>query len=174
MQEVEYRPVEGFEAYRVGRDGSVWTRWRKGPGATPDGRWKLMQPTLDRDGYRRIELHSLDGGRVTRKVCGLVCTAFWGKRPQGYECRHLDGKQANDAADNLAWGTPIQNHADKRQHGTIACGDRHGKTKLTAAQIAELLALKGTMTQQRAADHFGCSRGYVGQLWAGSRKRVAV
>lgn len=34
------------------------------------------------------------------------------------------------------------------------------------------LALKGQMIQKEAALKFGVSRGYVGQLWSGNRKRV--
>lgn len=127
---------------------------------------------LDREGYRRVELHAIDGTRWTRKVCGLILTAFRGPRPAGMECRHLDGNQANDAIENLAWGTSLENHADKRRHGTIARGERHGRSTMSAEQIGQILALKGTATQKQVADQFGCSRGYVGQLWAGTRKRV--
>lgn len=171
---IEYRILEAFPAYRVGADGSVWSRWRKGPGANMTGPWKLLEPVLDKDGYRRVELRDADGKRWTRKVCGLVLLAFRGDKPRGMECRHLDGDAANDKIHNLVWGTPLENHADKRRHGTIATGDRHGKVKLTSEQIVELLALKGTTTQKAAADRFGVSRGYVGQLWQGTRKRVSI
>lgn len=53
---IEYRILEAFPAYRVGADGSVWSRWRKGPGANMTGPWKLLEPVLDKDGYRRVEL----------------------------------------------------------------------------------------------------------------------
>lgn len=78
-----------------------------------------------------------------------------------------------DRADNLVWGTTLENTNDRREHGTIVSGDRHGKTKLSESQIAELLTLQGTMIQREAAEKFGVSRGYVGQLWSGARKRVA-
>lgn len=169
---VEYRRI-GL-AYRVGFDGSVWTCWRKGPGARADGPWKLMRPTIDRDGYRRVELTDHEGKKITRKVCGLVLVAFVGERPDGQEARHLDGNPANDARTNLVWGTPLENHADKRRHGTIAAGERHGKVKLTADQIADVLSLKGLATQLSVADKFGVSRGYVGQIWSGNRSRVGI
>ena len=171
QQAVEYRIIDGFPAYRVGTDGSVWSRWRGGPGQLL-GEWKILRPSRDREGYRRVDLRDGQGGCVTRKVCGLVATAFIGPRPQGMECRHLRGNDAGDGVDNLAWGTSLENHADKRRHGTIARGGRHGRVKLTDEQIAELLALKGTVIQRVAADRFGVSRGYVGQLWSGARARV--
>lgn len=42
------------------------------------------------------------------------------------------------------------------------------RNKLSEERIAALLALKGTVIQQVAADQFGVSRGYVGQLCAGT------
>lgn len=169
---VKYRIIPDFPAYRIGTDGSLWTRWRKGPGACIGETWKPMKTRIDHEGYRSVELAAEDGTRLHRKVGAIVLRAFVGPPPEGHECRHMDGNPLNDSLDNLSWGTPLENHADKRRHGTIAVGERHGKTKLTAEQITELLGLKGRMTQQSAADKFGVSRGYVGQLWSGTRKRV--
>jgi hypothetical protein len=171
MIAVEYRVLTEFVGYRVGSDGSAWSCWRKGPGATLGETWRLLRPTVDRDGYRRIELRDAEGRRFTRKVCVLVATAFHGPCPDGLECRHLNGNSLDDSQGNLAWGTSIENTNDRREHGTIASGEKHGLSKLTDAEIADLRSLKGTMTQQAAADRFGVSRGYVGQLWSGRRSR---
>lgn len=81
MQEVEYRQVEGFPAYRVGSDGTVWSRYRKGPGAWLINKWRELRPTPDRDGYRRVQLSAANGSKITRKVCSLVIVAFRGPRP---------------------------------------------------------------------------------------------
>lgn len=113
-----------------------------------------------------------NGTKVTRKVCVLVTLAFRGPKPDGMECRHDNGICDDDRAENLLWGTPAENAADKRRHGTIAKGERHGRATMTDQQIEAILGMKGTATQQQVADQFGCSRGYVGQLWAGSRKRA--
>lgn len=172
MQEIEYRQVDGFPAYRVGSDGSVWSRWRKGPGAWLGAQWKELRTTTDREGYRRVQLSHANGTKVTRKVCVLVTLAFRGPKPDGMECRHDNGICDDDRAENLLWGTPAENAADKRRHGTIAKGERHGRATMTDQQIEAILGMKGTATQQQVADQFGCSRGYVGQLWAGSRKRA--
>lgn len=172
LENVEYRILARWPAYRVGTDGSVWSRFRLGPNSHADGPWKLLHPGKDREGYRRVDLYDGDGGVCTRKVCGLILTAFVRERLAGQEARHLDGDQGNDSLGNLAWGTPLENHADKRRHGTVAKGDRHGKAKLTDGQIDAILARKGTATQKVVADEFGVSRGYVGQLWSGNRSRV--
>ena len=171
---VEYRGVVGYPAYRVGSDGSIWTRWRKGPGSDLSGEWKRMEPTADREHYRRVDLHSVGGSVVTRKVAPLVCEAFHGPRPPGMVCRHDNDVPGDDRSENLLWGTIQQNTDDRRRNGNIPCGMRHGKTKLTQEQIDSLLALNGTMSQQEAANQFGVSRGYVGQLWSGRRQRVPI
>jgi hypothetical protein len=54
----------------------------------------------------------------------------------------------------------------------MACGERHGRAKLSDAEIAEIRALKGSATQITIAERFGVSRGYVGQLWSGQRTRL--
>lgn len=40
----------------------------------------------------------------------LVCTAFHGPRPDGYECDHLNGNHLDWSAENLQWVTPAENH----------------------------------------------------------------
>ena len=39
----------------------------------------------------------------------LVCTAFHGERPEGYECDHIDGNKLDWSANNLRWVTKEEN-----------------------------------------------------------------
>ena len=39
----------------------------------------------------------------------LVCTAFHGERPEGYECDHINGNKLDWSADNLRWVTRAEN-----------------------------------------------------------------
>jgi hypothetical protein len=39
----------------------------------------------------------------------LVCTAFHGERPEGYECDHINGSNLDWSADNLRWVTTAEN-----------------------------------------------------------------
>lgn len=39
----------------------------------------------------------------------LVCTAFHGERPKGYECDHINGNKLDWSADNLRWVTKEEN-----------------------------------------------------------------
>lgn len=78
------------------------------------------------DGWREI-LPSHHSGRNKYKSAGgnydcpfmrqcphlychkLVCTAFHGLRPDGYECDHLNGNHYDWTADNLQWVTTEEN-----------------------------------------------------------------
>jgi hypothetical protein len=170
---VEYRDVPGFPGYRVGDDGSVWSRRQRGVQNVLATDWHELKLFRNRWGYQHVHLHSGNGRPCTRKVCGLVCAAFHGPRQSGMECRHLNGRIGDDRADNLAWGTKLENENDKRLHGTMAIGERNGLCKLSSTDIAAILDCRGTMTQKACAAQFGCSRSHVGRLWAGIRRRVS-
>jgi len=50
--------------------------------------------------------------------------AFGIARPDGMECRHLDGNPTNNALSNLAWGTRQQNIMDYIQKNGKHMGKR--------------------------------------------------
>lgn len=58
--------------------------------------------------------------QTTVKVHVAVALAFLGPRPEGLDIRHLDGDPTNAHASNLAYGTKLENEADKWRHGTRA------------------------------------------------------
>src|SRR5262245_39281520 len=109
---VIYREIPGFPAYRVGNDGSVWTRRRKGGNDRGANRltnnWRLMK--LHRHGgYVRVNLVG-DGVNVSRAVHCLVLEAFVGPCPPGMEACHFpDSNRANNNLSNLRWDTHIEN-----------------------------------------------------------------
>lgn len=63
-----------------------------------------------------------------------------GARPAGYVCRHLDGDKTNNALENLAWGTPAENGADKVRLGESCPGERNGRARLTTADVRAIRA----------------------------------
>lgn len=67
------------------------------------------QVTLCGSGKQRIEY-----------VHKVVATAFYGPKPDGMVCRHLNGDPADNRAVNLRWGTPKENSQDRVSHGRDA------------------------------------------------------
>ncbi len=162
---VRFLPAPGWEGYRVGDDGSVWSCRIGGHGYQLSEHWERLKGVVNPKGYRYVTLSHPDKKSVSRKVASLVLLAFVGPRPDGQQCRHLDGNSLNDKLDNLCWGTALENGADKRRHGAVARGIRQGR-ELAGAQVSEIMAAKGKEPALLVAARHGVSRSYVNRLWA--------
>lgn len=120
--------VEGFPGYLVSDQGRV---------AGPRG--DNIAQRIDRKGYRSVSLWR--GGKSHRRaVQRLVAEAFIGPRPDGCVVRHRDGDNTHNEATNLRYGTPTENEADKREHGTTLLGERHPAAKLNEEQVRAIRA----------------------------------
>lgn len=160
----EFRSVAFCDDYRVGDDGSVWSR--------KSGEWKPLAQQTDREGYRQVALYR-NGVRKAPKVHRLVLEAFVGPPSDGQEGCHKDGNPSNNAITNLYWGTPLENHADKRTHGTVIRGDEHPRAKVTAETIATIIARRASgSTMQGIADELGVGLSSVSRILNG-KQRVA-
>ena len=135
-ESVEFRLIPGFgDAYRIGSDGSFWSRRRRGG----LGEWKLVQGTRDGDGYRCVWLRG--GAKRCHKIHRLVLECFVGPCPDGMWARHLNGKPADNRLSNLKWDTPSNNARDRIKHGTQYTpwkGERNHKGKLTKQKVLEI------------------------------------
>ena len=173
--EVEYRQVvvDGVEwfAYRVGVDGSVWSRWRrislgKGHGSRMEigEKWKQMKPRSCARGYLYITLCGF-GIEVDRAITHLVLEAFDRPRPEGMEaCHDPDRNPANCNRSNLRWDTPKNNNADKVKHGTALRGEKQNGAKLMAEQVHIIRSRKGVEPQYRTALEFKVGRQAVAKI----------
>lgn len=143
-----WAPIRGYEGRYEVSDGGRVRSCRGVIGST-----RGTQP------YRRVELYADDGARTTMHVHTLVLEAFGGPRPEGMVARHLNGDPDDCSLDNLAWGTFLENEADKREHGRIARGARNGQTTLTEADVR---AIRASSESQRAiARRFGITQSAV-------------
>ena len=110
MVTAQWASVVGYEGlYEVSTEGRIRSARRAGAVGgliKPDPSGAYPSVRLFRDGRRRhLSLHV------------IVITAFVGPRPDGMECRHLDGHPTNPHLDNLAWGTSGENSQDMILHG---------------------------------------------------------
>lgn len=118
----KWLPVPGYENfYEVSDIGTVRSldrelRNRCGP-YTRLGRRLKMPIDRSRGLYRYVGLTRNGSGR-TRRVHQLVCVAFHGEPEPGQEVRHQDGDSLNNCAENLCWGTRVENSLDMIRHGT--------------------------------------------------------
>jgi hypothetical protein len=96
-----------------------------------------------RSGYHTVTL-SNRGVAKTWRAHALVLTAFVGDRPIGAQTRHLNGIRSDNRLANLAWGSAVENHADKVRHGTAASHYRgkfysdHPNGKISEAQACAI------------------------------------
>src|SRR5690242_15383977 len=103
-------PVVGFPGYEVSSHGRVRGSRDFNGGFRAEPR--ILRGDVGRDGYVRVRLSP---GRRSHFVHVLVLHAFRGPRPPGHQCRHFpDRTRSNNRLENLAWGTQIENEADKQ------------------------------------------------------------
>lgn len=152
MKEV-WRPVRGFKGfYEVSDRGRVRSldrivRLRK--------RGRVLRPGRSSNGYPSVVL----SGRVKKSatVHSLVAEAFLGPCPAGKQVRHIDGRRANAAAENLLYGTPKENGQDRIRHGTVIRGPQHKRAKLSWAKAKRIRQLRGRVSQSKLAVRYRVS-----------------
>ena len=144
-EQIEYRDLPNNPGYRVGSDGSVWSRVGKRKAHMPAGcllpiltNWrKLKQRKNCRSGRMQVKIYSASLRFKFRHVSQLVLEAFVGPKPNGFECCHNDGDKRNNRLDNLRWGTKESNTADLVEHGTNR-GRQNGRHKLNETDVISI------------------------------------
>lgn len=105
-----------------------------------------------------------------------ICTLVHGDAPQGFEAAHSCGNGNLGCINprHLSWKSPIDNAADREQHGTQPRGEKVPGSKLSEWQVKKIRSMAGSHTQQSIADAFGVSRRTVGFILKGETwKHVA-
>lgn len=123
---MEWRPVAGFPGYEVSECGDlrrVETLAR-------------LRGYINTDGYLTYSIR--DDAGVKRHVLAhrIVALAFIGGPPfSGMQVAHSNGSRINSHWRNLRWATPLENHEDRRLHGTGPVGERNPKAKITEQDV---------------------------------------
>lgn len=134
---VEYRLVTGSKNYRVGSDGSVWSRrarWKQ-----PS--WTRLKPKTSRHGYKQFILY-VNGKRKWVLVHRAVLMAFIGPPGPKMQCAHANGIKSDNRLENLRWATAVENAEDNRRNGVMQMGERHGRATLTTADVIEIRTMR--------------------------------
>lgn len=147
----------GIQGYRVGDDGSLWTRivlrqktaGRSGNHGVLGPTWRRMSPSQCKKTRRMIVTLAFQGKRLCTYVHKLVLLAFVGPCPKGMQACHFpDRDPGNNALSNLRWDYPKANHADAVIHGTKGPGELHPRTTISEATVrnirSEAYMLQGT------------------------------
>ena len=167
----QWRTIPGYEgSYEVSDQGRVRSVDRVVHCAAskhhPNGRirrfpGRLLKGDRDKDGYIHVLLHCAPS-KERKAVHQLVLEAFVGPCPPGQECRHLDGKRARNALDNLCWGTPAENGQDRADHNSMPRGEGHHKARLRVIDVLEIRA-----SEERGVDlssRFGVSAAQISSI----------
>lgn len=168
-----WREISSHPDYQVSSLGRVK---RVKPDRHGRGLGRLIKPILSNNGYLVVSLHH-NTRQCVRLVHRLVCEAFHGLPPYGYQACHNDGNRHNNTPENLRWASPSENNLDKRRHGTLrvgaahhantrpACmprGEAHGNAKLSAKSIAAIRA--DHRSQRVIADDYGVSQSLISMV----------
>lgn len=164
---VEYREIDRFPDYRVGDDGSVWSK--------KSGVWLEMNGsrTVNRKGekvYCTVVIRDVVGRPHGKYKHRLVLEAFVGPCPEGMEARHYpDRDPTNNKLDNLSWANHIENEKDKEKHGTKLFGECVGNSKLRESDVLKIRDLysKGDLNQYEIAQMFDIRQSSVKEIILG-------
>ena len=109
---------------------------------------RILTQTIHRSSLPRERLRlyknvstRIHGKRKNYSSHILICTAFYGLAPPGYEVCHEDGNGLNNHPKNLRWDTHVENMKDRDRHGRSAHGERNGNARINET-TARLLILK--------------------------------
>ncbi len=120
-------------------------------------------------GYGVVRL----GGRQTY-AHRVVCWLRHGDAPPGTEAAHSCGNRRCINKLHLRWATPIENCADKVRHGTNNDGEKHGLSKLSNQDAAEIRKRSSFESQANISRSFGVSRMTISRLVRGLSYREAA
>jgi hypothetical protein len=142
---MKWLPIADFPNYEISDSGLV---------RRIDTKKEIAQNTKrGKHPYKRVHL-SHEGVSKYLLVHRLVLTAFVGPCPKGEQALHKDDNPANNALDNLMWGTP------KRNHETInRRGERNGRAKLTEDDV--LTIRSSSCSTSELAQTYGVSQKYI-------------
>lgn len=124
-----------FGQYEVSEFGDV----RHIEAARTRSKGYRLRGSIDADGYLRYNLRDADGKNCYVPAHRLVAEAFLGPAPSDrHEVAHNTGSRVASHFKHLRWALPVENHADKQEHGTALKGSLNGRAKITEADVLDI------------------------------------
>lgn len=172
-----WRPVVGRESeYEVSNLGRVRSldrvrlqRGRSGKLHKHRSVGRLLKPGISSSGYPTVAL----GRGNTRLLHDLVAEAFI--RPRGVRevVRHIDGTRDNSRADNLVWGSYLDNITDAKKHGTWGAGVlKKCKLSIEEREVVKALRDVRNFTVAKLAETFQVSRATIVKTLGGRHAEI--
>lgn len=106
----------------------------------------------------------------TQTVARLVCHERNGPPPgPGYDSAHSCGRGQLGCVTkrHLTWKLPVDNAADRLQHGTLLRGTKNNQVTLSEEQVRQIRALEGQESQRKTAARFGVTQGTISNIRRG-------
>ncbi len=155
---LRYKILDKFPDYRLGTDGSVWSRFK-----TAGTEWKQLRCTYRKKmGYCRVAFRNGEKYKYFT-LSKLMLETFVGPKPSPkHHACHNDSNPRNNRLSNLRWDTPKGNCADKIKRGTNrgAVGTQYGNAKLDDDKVRDMRRRREAgETYQSIADLYGISIG---------------
>lgn len=92
---------------------------------------RRLRGYINTDGYLAYHI-----GRKHALAHVLVARAYLPEPQAGQtQVAHKNGSRLLCHWENLRWSTPLENHQDRRIHGTGPIGERNPRAKITAADV---------------------------------------
>ena len=135
-----FRVIPGYPRYAIDQNGTVLSVCVRGSKTIvlPWSKARCAAVRIGHHGYKMIILRGNTTKTRNVNIHTLVLEVFVGSRPNGMECRHIDGNRLNNHVSNLAWGTSSENHQDKILHGTSGVGEGNPSAKLTSSDVLNI------------------------------------
>ena len=160
-----WKTVKGFENYEISNLGrlKVNLKYRK----YRDYQHKILNPSLDKDGYKRTILTSFDKIRKNKLIHRLVAIAFI-DNPLKKPCvNHINGVKTDNTLSNLDWVTVSENnkHAIKIGLAGQVGGEKHHMAKLKECDVVLIKELyKLGTTQSLISKRFDISQTQISRI----------
>lgn len=153
-------PVVGHDGYEVSSFGRI---------ASIRNRERFIRKPNSATVYLSMSFKKRpeDKGQTSRNIHSVVAETFIGPRPDGMVVRHIDGNRYNNAASNLAYGTPNENVYDSVKHKTYK-GSQNGRAVLDERHVAliRMLLDKG-LSSSELSRRLGVSVGTIHAIKTG-------